>query len=306
MIGILFGGQGSQQIEMGKDFYENLEYSKNYYDSLDENLKNTILFGDLETLTETKNTQPALVAFQTMIGNLLKEENINIDATAGLSIGEYSSLAFADIITSKEAIEIATIRGKLMDEIGKEIKSKMVAILGGDIEIIKSHINKVNDKENFVEISNINCPGQIVVSGEESKIDEFVESIKDDVKRIIPLKTSGAFHTSYMNPVEDSLKNLFEDYEFKKENKIIPFNYLGRPLKEDENIKEIMSKQVSNTVLFQESIEYLIDNGVDTFIEVGFGNVLKGFIKKIDRNKKVYVIDTLESFYNFIEEVKND
>lgn len=306
MIGILFGGQGSQQIEMGKDFYENLEYSKNYYDSLDENLKNTILFGDLETLTETKNTQPALVAFQTMIGNLLKEENINIDATAGLSIGEYSSLAFADIITSKEAIEIATIRGKLMDEIGKEIKSKMVAILGGDIEIIKSHINKVNDKENFVEISNINCPGQIVVSGEESKIDEFVESIKDDVKRIIPLKTSGAFHTSYMNPVEDSLKNLFEDYEFKKENKIIPFNYLGRPLKEDENIKEIMSKQVSNTVLFQESIEYLIDNGVDTFIEVGFGNVLKGFIKKIDRNKNVYVIDTLESYYNFIEEVKND
>lgn len=306
MIGILFSGQGSQQVNMGGDFYNSISFSKEYYDDLDENLKDLILNGDLETISKTKNTQPTLIAFQTMISELLKKDGIDFDYTAGLSIGEYASLAYSGVLTSKDAIEIAFIRGQLMEEIGETLNSKMVAVLGMDKEPIEKYCKEASSGDSFVEISNLNCPGQIVVSGKEEAVEKFIKLAKNEARRIIPLNTSGPFHTSYLKPVEEKLVDILNDYEFKEEETKIVYNLLGREKKDEEDPIYIMSKQVSNTVRFQESIEYLINKGVETFVEVGFGNVLKGFVRKIDRSKKVYVIDTLESYKEFIKEVKND
>lgn len=307
MISILFSGQGSQQENMGGDFYEKYEFSKNYYDNLESDLKDLILKGDLETLSKTKNTQPALISYQTMVSELLKNENVKFDYTAGLSIGEYASLAHSNVISSNEAIEIAKIRGGLMEEIGEKLNSKMVAVIGMDKIDIENILSEVSNEKSKGEISNLNCPGQIVVSGETEAIERFIKLADDKARRIIPINTSGPFHTSYLKPVEEKLREVLSNFEFKEEEETkVVYNLLGRERKSDENPVEIMAKQVSNTVRFQESIEYQIEKGVDTFVEVGFGNVLKGFVRKIDKTKKVYVIDSVESYEKFLSEVKND
>lgn len=306
MISILFSGQGSQQENMGGDFYEKYEFSKNYYDNLESDLKDLILKGDLENLSKTKNTQPALISYQTMVSELLKNENLNFDYTAGLSIGEYASLAHSNVISSNEAIEIAKIRGGLMEEIGEKLNSKMVAVIGMDKIDIENILSEVSNEKSKGEISNLNCPGQIVVSGETEAIERFIKLADDKARRIIPINTSGPFHTSYLKPVEEKLREVLSNFEFKEEETKVVYNLLGRERKSDENPVEIMAKQVSNTVRFQESIEYQIEKGVDTFVEVGFGNVLKGFVRKIDKTKKVYVIDSVESYEKFLSEVKND
>lgn len=306
MKAILFGGQGSQQVNMGGDFYEKFSFSKDYYDQLDPKLKDLLLKADLETLSTTRNTQPALIAYHTMISGLLKEAGIRFDYTAGLSIGEYGSLAYSGVITPKEAIEIAFLRGQIMEEVVEGIDSKMLAVLGTDRGTLEKACKEVSEKDSFVEISNLNCPGQIVVSGERAAVDRLANKIKDQAKRLIELNTSGPFHTSYLEKAEDKLREVLENYTFKEEEAKVVYNLLAREKQKSESCIDIMSKQVSKPVKFQESIEYLISQGVDSFVEVGFGNVLKGFIKRIDRSKKVYVIDGIDSYLDFINEVKND
>lgn len=305
MKAILFAGQGSQQEEMGKDFYNSDSFAKDFYDTLDDDLKEIILEADLEKISKTENTQPAMIAYQTMVSEMFKEDGVEFDYTAGLSIGEYAALSHSEVLTSKEAIEIAKIRGKLMAEVGKELNSGMIAVLGMELEALEKFCQEVSDGESKVEVSNINCPGQIVVSGDVEALNRLKISIEDQARRLVELNTSGPFHTSYMIPVEEELSKLFNNYDFKEEKVEIPYNFLGRPREDDEEIKEIMAKQVSHTVRFQECIEFLIERGVDTFVEVGFGGVLRGFIKKINRKADVYVIDSFENYQCFLEEVNN-
>lgn len=305
MKAILFAGQGSQQEKMGEDFYLSDSFAKDFYDKLDDDLKDIILNADLDTISKTENTQPAMIAYQTMISELFKEDGINFDYTAGLSIGEYASLAYSGVITSEEAIEIAKIRGKLMADVGANLNSGMIAVLGMDEETIEKYCVEVSDEDSRVEISNLNCPGQIVVSGDKEALDRLKISIEDQARRLVELNTSGPFHTTYMIQVEAELLDLFESYEFKEEQVEIAYNLVGRPREDDEDLKGIMARQVSHTVRFQECIEYLLERGVNTFVEVGFGGVLRGFVRKIDRNAKVYVIDSVENYENFVKEVKN-
>lgn len=305
MKAILFAGQGSQQEEMGKDFYNSDSFAKDFYDTLDDDLKEIILEADLEKISKTENTQPAMIAYQTMVSEMFKEDGVEFDYTAGLSIGEYAALSHSEVLTSKEAIEIAKIRGKLMAEVGEELNSGMIAVLGMELEALEKFCQEVSDGESKVEVSNINCPGQIVVSGDVEALNRLKISIEDQARRLVELNTSGPFHTSYMIPVEEELSKLFNNYDFKEEKVEIPYNFLGRPREDDEEIKEIMAKQVSHTVRFQECIEFLIERGVDTFVEVGFGGVLRGFIKKINRKADVYVIDSFENYQCFLEEVNN-
>lgn len=305
MKAILFAGQGSQEEKMGEDFYLSDSFAKDYYDSLDRDLREKILKADLETISKTENTQPAMIAYQTMISEMFKLDGIEFDYTAGLSIGEYAALAHSGVISSKEAIEIAKIRGQMMADTGANLKSGMIAVLGMDGETLESYCIEVSEEDSKVEISNLNCPGQIVVSGDRVALDRLKVSIEDQARRLVELNTSGPFHTSYMIPVEEELRELFKRYDFKREEVEIPYNFLGRPREDDEDVKEIMAKQVSHTVRFQECIEFLIDRGVDTFVEVGFGGVLRGFVRKINRKAKVYVIDSVESYEGFVKEVRN-
>ena len=152
MKAILFAGQGSQQEKMGEDFYLSDSFAKDYYDKLDENLKEILFEADLETISQTENTQPAMIAYQTMISEMFKEDGVVFDYTAGLSIGEYAALAHSEVITSEEAIEIAQIRGKLMAEVGGKINSGMIAVLGMEAEELENYCQEVSDGDSRVEI----------------------------------------------------------------------------------------------------------------------------------------------------------
>lgn len=166
-------------------------------------------------------------------------------------------------------------------------------------------MEKLSDDKNKVEIANLNCPGQIVISGEASKVEESIKELKEaGARRAIPLNVSGPFHTSYMEPVAKELEEVFKEYDFYDEKIPVVYNLLGS-VRNNEDIKTIMTKQVKSTVKFQESIEYMISQGVDTFIEIGFGDVIKGFLKKIDRKLKVYSINNIESIKAFEKEFKN-
>ena len=307
MKAILFAGQGSQQVGMGKDFYESYDLAKNFYDNLSStvDIKSASFDADLETISKTNITQPVMIAFQSMVSELLKNEGIEFDYACGLSIGEYAALAQAEVLTSQEAVDIATKRGAWMQEIGESMNSKMVAVMGVEKDVLLKHLDDASQGDSRVEISNLNCPGQIVVSGDEAAVGRLEQSLTGVARRLIPLNTSGAFHTSYMKEVEDKLGELFEDIEFKVEKTKVAYNFTGGQLG-DENVKDAMKYQVSHAVRFEECLEYMISQGVDTFVEVGFGGVLKGFIRKIDKTKTVYEINSVESYENFLKEVKND
>lgn len=307
MKAILFAGQGSQQAGMGADFYENFSAASDFYDNLNStvDIKEMSFNADLDAISKTNITQPVMIAYQVMVSELLKDEGVNFDYACGLSIGEYAALAHAGIITPEEAIEIATKRGAWMQEVGETMDSKMIAVMGVEKDVLEEHLKNTSRDDSKVEISNLNCPGQIVVSGDVNAVERLEEGLQGVARRIIPLNTSGAFHTSYMKDVENKLGELFTDMDFKEADTKVVFNYTGGELG-DMDIKDAMKYQVSNAVRFEECLNYMISQGVDTFVEVGFGGVLKGFIRKIDKSKKVYEINSVESFESFIEEVKND
>lgn len=305
MKAIIFAGQGSQVEAMGQDFYETYPVAQAYYDDLGQDLRDMILQGDLETLSQTPNTQPALIGYQTMIIELFKEAGIDFDYTAGLSIGEYSALVQARVLKSQDAIEIAKVRGKLMDEAARDLDSKMLAIMGMGEEDLRVSTKEASRPGSLVEISNLNCPGQIVVSGEAEAVDRLEDLIKGQARRTVSLNTSGPFHTSYMEPVEKDLAKIFDSYDFKEEKIPLAYNYTG-DFRKEEKIQDLMAKQVSSTVRFEDILKRLVDSGVKTFVEVGFGGVIKGFVRRVDKTLQVVQIDSVENFKTYISEVKND
>ncbi|WP_100065221.1 ACP S-malonyltransferase [Miniphocaeibacter massiliensis] len=306
-LGFLYGGQGSQQEKMGYDLYEKFNEVKDFYDSINLgfDVKDYSFNKDLKIISETKYTQPIMVAFQIAVTKILKDNDIVPEYVAGLSIGEYSALVAANVLEPLDAIEIAEKRGISMEQAGEGIDTGMVAIMGLDTEIIDKVVKETSDEKDKVEIANLNCPGQVVISGEVKKVEEAVGKLKEvGARRAIPLNVSGPFHTSYMEPVSKELHKLFKNYEFKEEEIPVVYNLLGN-VKTDEDIKEIMEKQVKSSVKFQESIEYMISQGVDTFIEIGFGDVIKGFLKKIDRKLKVHSANSIETINALKEELNN-
>lgn len=303
-IGFLYGGQGSQQEKMGKDIYESYGYIKDFYNNLNLNF-NIMDFSfnkNIDIISKTEYTQPIMVAFQIAITKVLITKNIIPNFLAGLSIGEYSALVAAGVLKDIDAVKIAEFRGREMSKASENIETGMLAVIGLSLAEIEKTLKLENDNVNKVEISNLNCPGQIVISGEKNKLEKISKLLKEKgARKIIALNVSGPFHTSYMKPVSKKLESYFLNYNFNDEKIPIVYNLLGKT-KGVENIKDIMTKQVMSTVKFQKSIEFMINKGVDTFIEIGFGNVLKGFVKKVDKNIKVYTVNNLETI-NEIEKV---
>lgn len=302
-IAFVYGGQGSQEVAMGYDFYKEEEYSKKFYDSIksSKDIKELSFFSDENEIKKTENTQVIMVAFQAMITDLLIENNIKPSFVSGLSIGEFSALYAADIINKEELLSIADYRGEEMKKASANIKTSMYAVIGLDEEKIEDICKKVSIDNKKVSISNINTKNQIVISGEESAVNSAVEEIEKLKARTIKLNVSGPFHTEYMLDVSKKLEEYFENIEFKEEKIPVYYNYLGNK-KTTENTKDLMTKQVSSTVRFKEDLENMINDGVDIFIEIGFSNVIKGFIKKIDRKVKVYSISTYDTFKELLKE----
>ena len=298
----LFAGQGSQHVGMGKDLYEEFPEFKEIFDCLPENLKEIAFNGPSEELVKTENTQPIMLAFALGVFKVLEKNGIRPDMAAGLSLGEYSALASAGVFDPKTAIELISFRGKEMAKASEGVACVMSAVLGLDRDVLAEIVAEAS-KLWKVEIANYNCPGQIVVSGTEEGVNVCEKlATEKGARRCMRLAVSGPFHTSYMLPAGEALEEKFKEITFNKMNFPVIFNCIGREKAADESIQELLVRQVSSSVYFEDSIKYMKEAGVEQIVEIGPGKVLSGFVKKTDRSIKLVNIETAEDIKALISE----
>lgn len=290
----IYPGQGAQKCMMGKDFYDTYEEAKKIYDMADEILDisvKDICFTENELINNTAYTQAALVTTCLAITAVLNSKGIYPDVTAGLSLGEYAAIAAAGGMTCEDAIRTVRARGIYMNEAVPAGEGAIAAILGMDAEAIEQIIYDIDN----VSIANYNCPGQIVITGETNAVNEAMEKLKNaGAKRCIALNVSGPFHSKYLAGASDKLEKYMEDVKVSELK--IPYvtNVTAKYVNDSEQIKSLLKAQVSSSVRWQQSVEEMIKNGVDTFVEIGPGKTLAGFIKKINRDVKVINISNVE------------
>lgn len=307
-IGFVYAGQGSQVVGMGKSFYDNYELAKDIFDNidLDIDVKKLCFEGSLEELSKTSNTQPCMVAVAVVATKLLKENGINPNYVAGLSLGEYSALNAAGVLSDQDAINLVRFRGQAMERAAKGIESKMVAIIGLDRDLLNEAVNEASEL-GVVSIANYNCPGQLVIGGQADAVSKASElALEKGARRAIPLNTSGPFHTELLAPASDELKEKFKDVQFKEMQVPVIFNSSAKELEAGVSVASMLEKQVMSSVYFEDSIRYMIDNGVDTIIEIGPGKVLSGFIRKIDKSIKTYQVEDQASLEKTLAGLKGE
>lgn len=306
-LGLLFAGQGSQHAGMGLDLYEKSERFRRIFDLLPEEKRKIAFQGPAEAINDTRNTQPIMVAFAAgVLAELMPElekKGISISAAAGLSLGEYSALHGAGVFDAETAIRLVTARANAMYEASKNIECGMKAILGMDIDAIRKCCETANNQlgeGKQAQISNLNCPGQIVIGGEKEAVELAGQlALEDGAKRAVPLAVSGPFHTSYMLPAGRVLEEVFSKTEFKPMNMPVIFNAVGKTLDpERHTIADMLIKQVSSPVHFEESIREMEAMGIDTVIEIGPGKALSGFVRKTCRTITCISVETYDDIEN--------
>jgi len=284
MKAILFPGQGSQYVGMGKDLYESSDLAKKLF-----NLSNSILGFDItdvmfngsqEDLKKTDITQPAIFIHSTILFNI---NSVNADAYAGHSLGEFSALLCSGSLTFEDALKLVLIRARAMEKACKNNETTMAAILGLD----DTFVNSVCDNIPNVVPANYNCPGQIVISGSKSSIDKACESIKEIGGKTIVLPVGGAFHSFYMESAKKELEDAIKSLKFNKPDKPIYQNFDANPHIDIEKIKKNLINQLTSPVLWKQTINKLIADNYKSFIECGPGRVLQGLVKKINRDMDV-------------------
>lgn len=307
-IGFVYAGQGSQVVGMGKSFYDNYQVAKDVFDQidLDIDVKKLCFEGPIEELSKTSNTQPCMVAVAVVATKLLKENGINPDYVAGLSLGEYSALNAAGVLDDQTAINLVRFRGQAMGEAAAGIESKMIAIIGLDRDLLNEAVNEASEL-GVVSIANYNCPGQLVIGGEAKAVTKASElALEKGARRAIPLNTSGPFHTKLLEAASVKLKERFETVTFNEMKVPVIFNSTAKELAEDTTVAKMLEKQVMSSVYFEDSIRYMIANGVDTIIEIGPGKVLSGFVRKIDRKIKTYQVEDQASLEKTLAGLKGE
>ncbi len=309
---LVFPGQGAQYIGMAKDLYESFEVAKEVIDKA-----NSILDFDLismmhdedkkSELSKTENTQPALLTHSMAIMEILsKYESFKYDACLGLSLGEYSALTAANAMDFKDAVSLVRKRGLIMSNEVADGEGAMCAVIGASRELIEECILKL--ESGTVEIANYNSPAQIVISGEKAAVEEAAVLLKENgAKRAIMLDVSGPFHSSLLKGAGEKLKLELDKVDMKEPSVDVVSNVDANIHKDPDEIKAILVKQVYSSVLWEDSISKLIDEGFDRFIEIGPGKTLRAFIKKIASKKKADVeiinIDTAADVNAFIESI---
>ncbi len=307
-IAFLYAGQGSQCAGMGKDLYESEELFKNVIDRADPgfDLKQIMFEADLETLSETRYTQPALAAFAAGVTAILYENNIRPSYVAGLSLGEYSALHAAGVFDTDTLIRLTAFRGRKMQEAAERTDGVMSAILGLPAEKVEEICKKASSV-GTVEVANYNTAVQTVIGGDRNAV-EAAEALAKEAgaKRCMRLKVSSAFHTSYMDPASEALEMYFRKLVFHPMQIPVIFNTLAQPLEDtqEEQIKSILVKQVKSGVRMKQTIEYLAAQGIDTIVEIGPGKALSGFVKKTAPEIKTYAIGDVESLQTVLDEWK--
>ena len=301
MFSVIFPGQGSQLVGMGKEFHSKYTLVQDLFkeadDTLGFSLSNLILDGPKEDLDLTENTQPAIFLISYSIFKLIKEEfNINLNKAnffAGHSLGEYSALASSGALSFSDTLKILKIRGKAMQSSVPKGAGGMVAVLGSEIEMIENIINENRSKYECF-IANDNSVGQIVLSGNNKDLEKMMVTLKLANIKNIKLPVSAPFHCKLMNKATLVMKEEISKLNFKESKNILISNVTGREIANSDELKDLLVKQIESRVRWRESVLLMIDKGINQFIEIGPGKVLSGLIKRIDRNVKVSAINSEE------------
>jgi len=300
-VAYVFPGQGAQGVGMGRDLYQNFDSAKAVFDQADEalgfHLSKLCFEGPEDELLQTINAQPAIVTVSFACLEASRNAGNGLPAAgfvAGHSLGEYTALAAAGVLDFATTVYLARERGRLMHEAGQIIPGGMAAIIGLDESVLTEVC-----AETGAGIANINCPGQIVISGAEGNLTQAMDLAKaKGAHRVIRLQVSGAFHTPLMQPAVDGMAEIIATLSFNQPTIPIIGNTTAQPLTTVESIKEELLRQLCNCVEWQRSVEYMVNDGVSTLIELGPGRVLAGLIKRIDRNVNILNIGDAEAIRN--------
>ena len=308
-IAFLFPGQGSQTVGMGKSLADQNTKVTEVFNQADEKLgfplSRLIFEGPQEELTLTVNAQPALLTTSIAILNYFQESGVKADYVAGHSLGEYTALVAAGSLSFQEAVYTVRKRGELMEKAVPNGEGTMAAVLGMDKNLLTEVTQAVTDEGNPVQLANLNCPGQIVISGSRRGVELAGDKAKEaGAKRVIPLEVSGPFHSSLMKPAAEELSSVLDNINVK--NALIPViaNVSAEPMTDSAEIKEKLIEQLYSPVLWEDTVRKMIDLGVDTFIEIGPGKVLSGLVKKVDRSAKTFSVSDAETGKAVMEALK--
>ena len=294
----LFPGQGVQTIGMAKELYDNIPECKELLDRSEEilnmPLKKMMFEGPEELLTATENAQPTILVASLMALKALETNGIKADYAAGLSLGEYGALIYGGALSLEEGLLLVKERGRIMGNALPEGLGKMAAVLKLNDEKLKELLDRASEF-GIVEGANFNCPGQIVISGENKAIDEAVKIAKELGGLGIPLKVSGPFHSSLLEPASEEFFDTIKTVYIKELNKVIYSNVKGLPYESEDDMRDLLKKHIRTSVLFEKTINHMVDSGVETFIEVGPGKALRGFVKKINKSATLLNVEDMES-----------
>ena len=298
----IFPGQGAQVVGMGKDFYEKYEESREIFDKASELLgfdMKELCFENEKDINITEYTQPALLTVSVAILRVLEQKGIRPDVCAGLSLGEYCAMVASEVMSFEDAVKTVRQRGILMQEAVPLGVGAMCAVLGLDGETV----NKVCQGVDDVYVANYNCPGQIVISGKAEAVEQAAGLLKEaGAKRCMMLNVSGPFHSPLLREAGDKLAEVLKDVKLN-DGFTIPYvtNVTAEYVNTTEEIRELLRKQVSSSVMWQQSVENTIAKGVDTFVEIGPGKTLAGFMKRINKEVRMVNIGSVEDLEKAVE-----
>jgi len=304
-IAFVFPGQGAQYVGMGKDIYENFSQVRELFEKAEDilgfNLRDLCFEGPMDKLKLTSFSQPAIfvVSLATLEALKISLPEISPEATAGLSLGEYTALVASEAISFEDGVNLVYKRGRFMEEASQINPGGMVSLLGLDYQTVEEIC-----QETGVEIANLNCPGQIVISGKKDALEKAVNLAKEKkVKRAVYLEVSGPFHSSLMSPASEKLLRELNKIEIKPPRIPVVSNVTASFENNPEEIRGNLVKQINHTTRWEDSIRFLASSGITTFLEIGPGKVLSGLIRRIDDSLEVYNIETTQDMKLFPERI---
>lgn len=308
-IAFVFPGQGSQKVGMGQALTEKYEQSQQFFDQADAalgfSLSKLIVEGPQEALTLTYHAQPALLTVGSLIASELMQAGVKPDYTAGHSLGEYTALVASGVLSFEDGVKVVHKRGLYMNEAVPAGVGAMAAILGLDAEKVTAITEKITAEGDAVQPANLNCPGQIVISGTKTGVEKACEALKEaGARRAIPLDVSGPFHSSLMEPAAGKLKETLDGISMNDAKPAMIANVNAEIVEDSAAIKDYLVEQLYSPVRWEDSVRTMIENGVTHFVECGPGKVLSGLIKKTDRKVNVYAVYDEQTLQETIQALK--